>query len=65
MIIILVKMSQVNGSRLSEQSQGQGLNRPSNGKRFRVKQEGNKFKGSINVDPMFPILLHKVLSLSV
>jgi hypothetical protein len=32
MIIVIVKMSQASGSRLSEQSQGQGFNRPNNGK---------------------------------
>jgi hypothetical protein len=68
MNIVLTKMSQTNGSKLSEQSQGQGFNRPSNGKKFRVKQEKNKFKGSVGVDPLYgkvPILLHKVLSLLI
>jgi len=32
MIIVIAKMSHSSGSRLSEQSQGQGFNRPNNGK---------------------------------
>jgi hypothetical protein len=53
MIMVLAKMSQASGSRLSRQLQGQGFNRPSTGKRFRVKQEGSKFKGSTSVDPLY------------
>jgi hypothetical protein len=53
MIVVLAKMFQPRKSRLNEQSQGQGLNKTSNGKRFRVKQEGNKFKDSIGVDPLY------------
>jgi hypothetical protein len=38
--------------------QGQGFNRPSNGKRFRVKQERNKFKGSKSVNPLYGKVPH-------
>jgi hypothetical protein len=58
MIMVLAKMSQASGSRLSRQLQGQGFNRPSNGKRFRVKQEGSKFKGSTSVDPLYGKVPH-------
>ncbi len=53
MIVVLAKMFQANKSRLSGQSQGHGLNKTSNGKSFRVKQEGNKFKYFIGVDPLY------------
>jgi hypothetical protein len=58
MIIVLTKMSQASESRLNRQLQGQGFNRPSNGKRFRVKQEGSKFKGSTHVDPLYGKIPH-------
>jgi len=68
MIIVLAKMSQASGSKLNGQLQGQGFNRPNNGKRFKFKQERSKFKSSTGVDLLYgkvPILLHKVLSLLV
>jgi hypothetical protein len=58
MIIVLTKMSQASGSELNRQLQGQGFNRPGNGKRFRVKQEGSKFKGSTSVDPLYGKVPH-------
>jgi hypothetical protein len=58
MIIILAKMSQVSGNRLSRQLQGQGFNRPCNGKRFKVKQEGSKFKGFEGVNPLYGKVPH-------
>jgi hypothetical protein len=58
MIIVVAKMFQASGSRLSEQSQGQGFNRLSNAKRFRVKQKGNKFKGSTSVNPLYGKIPH-------
>jgi hypothetical protein len=58
MIMVLAQMSQANGSKLNKQLQGQGFNRPSNGKRFRVKQEGSKFKGSTCVNPLYGKVPH-------
>ncbi len=51
-------MSQASESKLNRQLQGQGFNRPGNGKRFRVKQEGSKFKGSIGVNPLYGKVPH-------
>ncbi len=51
-------MSQASGSKLSGQLQDQGFNRPSNGKRFRVKQERSKFKASTGVDPLYGKVPH-------
>jgi len=58
MIIVLANMSQASGSKLNGQSQGQGFNRLGNGKRFKVKQEGSKFKGSTGVDPLYGKVAH-------
>jgi hypothetical protein len=58
MIMVVAKMSQASRSRLNNQLQGQGFNRPSNGKRFIVKQEGSKFKGFTSVDPLYEKVPH-------
>ncbi len=51
-------MSQVNGSKLSGPSQGQDPNKPSNGKRFRIKQGGSKFKGPKGVSLVWESSTH-------
>jgi hypothetical protein len=56
--MVLAKMSQASESRLIKQLQGHGFNRPSNGKRFRVKQERSKFKGSTSVNPLYGKVPH-------
>jgi hypothetical protein len=57
-------MSPTSGSKLSGSSHRQDPNRPGNGKRFKVKQGGSKFKGPKGVDPLYgkvpQIILHVV-----